>query len=734
MPSTRGTRVGQSNFFLNILFAGIITGIVEISHIFAFATPIYSSGLIHYLPQGMGIILLGAIVCMVIFSFYGSYNGILSGPQAVPAALIGIMAAAVVTAHAAIGVAEHSFYTVITLMVCSTLLTGIAMMTLGLSRLGKIIRFIPFPVIGGLLASAGWILVGFSVTIMTNIPLDLFNLESLLTSESFPKWLSALVVAVVLLWGQKHFKSPLAFPLLLALCIAVFYLILLVLDVSVDQAQANGFLLSLSGEPIPFLPPLAEVVEQTHWKLVLEQVPFILSVCILGCIVALANASSMEILLDRELDLDRDLRALGISNILVGMVGGMPSYNKIFSTNLAHRLSPTPKPVILIAAGVCATPFFIGSAWMSYFPLPVLAGIVLCFGSFLLNDWLIRLYGRIPLEEYLIALAVFLVTIMTSYPIGILMGTFCGMALFIVRYSHSRSSFTFLHGHECRSTMMRTNPEEIFLNKNENAVAVVPVTGFLFFGTSGMLYESIQKYIQDENPEIEILIMDFQKVPNIDSTSIMGLSRIKRLLDDKGVRLLVSSVNPSHRNVVIKTLFGDDLQATSRVTDSTDQALEWAEDWRLDSFEEKEIRTDLLDSALESAGFSSTEIKLFYSYCRERKLSAGDRVIQSGSLDSGVFFIRSGLMEVVRQKGTRKIRLRVYTPGSVVGEMAIYSHLPRSADVFSVGETVCHALSGESLNRMESREPAIALKVHRFLAMNLTLKLLDDAQLEHVRK
>ena len=173
MPSTRGTRVGQSNFFLNILFAGIITGIVEISHIFAFATPIYSSGLIHYLPQGMGIILLGAIVCMVIFSFYGSYNGILSGPQAVPAALIGIMAAAVVTAHAATGVTEHSFYTVITLMVCSTLLTGIAMMTLGLSRLGKIIRFIPFPVIGGLLASAGWILVGFSVTIMTNIPLDL---------------------------------------------------------------------------------------------------------------------------------------------------------------------------------------------------------------------------------------------------------------------------------------------------------------------------------------------------------------------------------------------------------------------------------------------------------------------------------------------------------------------------------------------------------------------------------
>ncbi|MCY3768736.1 MAG: SulP family inorganic anion transporter [Gammaproteobacteria bacterium] len=734
MQSIHGTHTGKPFFLLNVLFAGILTGVVEITHIFAFATPIYSNELIHYLPQGMGIILLGAMVCMVVFSAFSSHGGILSGPQAVPAALIGIMAAAVMSAHAATGVTDRSFYTVVTLMVCSTLLTGVVMTGLGLSRLGKIIRFIPFPVIGGLLASAGWILVGFSITIMTDIRWDIFSMGSLLAPEAFPKWLSALAVAMVLLWGQNRFRSPLAFPLLLVSCIVVFYLVLFISGASIDQAQSNGFLLDLPGEPVPFLPPLAEVVEQTHWKLVLEQVPLIFSVCILSCIVALVNASSIEILVDRDLDMDRDLRTLGISNILAGMGGGMPSYNKIFSTDLAHRLSPAPKLVILTAAGVCAAPFLVGSAWMSYFPLPVLAGIVLCFGILLLNDWLIKLYGRISLEEYLTALAVFLVTIMTSYPIGILMGTFCGMALFIVRYSHFTSSFTVLSGQECRSTVMRTSSEEIFLDANENAVVVVPVTGFLFFGTSGMLYESIQKYIQDENPELEILVMDFQEVPSVDSTSILGLGRIKRLLDQKGIRLIVSSVHPQYRNTVIKTLFGDDHHAESRVTDSTDQALERAEDWRLDSFEEKETRADLLDSALESAGFRKPEIEIFYSYCKERKLSAGDRAIQSGSLDSSVFFIESGMMEVVQQRGEKKIRLRVYTPGSVVGEMAVYNHLPRSADVFCVGETVYHALSGESLERMESREPAIAFKVHRFLARNLASKLLDDVQLEHIRK
>ena len=66
--------------------------------------------------------------------------------------------------------------------------------------------------------------------------------------------------------------------------------------------------------------------------------------------------------------------------------------------------------------------------------------------------------------------------------------------------------------------------------------------------------------------------------------------------------------------------------------------------------------------------------------------------------------------------------------GTVVGEIALYLKLPRSASVIASGETVAIRLSGDSLLAMEEEEPRAAALLHAFMARELADKLVGATQ------
>jgi SulP family sulfate permease len=78
-------------------------------------------------------------------------------------------------------------------------------------------------------------------------------------------------------------------------------------------------------------------------------------------------------------------------------------------------------------------------------------------------------------------------------------------------------------------------------------------------------------------------------------------------------------------------------------------------------------------------------------------------------------------------EGTR-VRLRSIRPGVVVGEVAMYSGVPRTADV--VAETACvvQRLGSGGFERIEIDEPELAARVHRWLAGTLSDRLVDTVR------
>ncbi|MGZ5319767.1 MAG: cyclic nucleotide-binding domain-containing protein, partial [Actinomycetota bacterium] len=81
-------------------------------------------------------------------------------------------------------------------------------------------------------------------------------------------------------------------------------------------------------------------------------------------------------------------------------------------------------------------------------------------------------------------------------------------------------------------------------------------------------------------------------------------------------------------------------------------------------------------------------------------------------------------VELSTPEGERR-RLSTVRPGVVVGEVALYTGVPRTADVIAETPCVVLGLSRASIERLEADEPETAAALHRWLASTLAVRLTD---------
>jgi SulP family sulfate permease len=113
-------------------------------------------------------------------------------------------------------------------------------------------------------------------------------------------------------------------------------------------------------------------------------------------------------------------------------------------------------------------------------------------------------------------------------------------------------------------------------------------------------------------------------------------------------------------------------------------------------------------------------------YTERESLSDGDVLIHQGESPDDVYVLESGRLRVEMQTpdGTR-MRVRSINPGVVVGEVAMYSGDPRSADVVGEGSSMVLRLDSASIERLEAEDPELASALHRWLAGVLSERLSD---------
>lgn len=152
-------KVLQPGNLLPNFFAGLISGLVTLTYSLSFAALIFSGSLSSYLPLGISSALISAALIALGVACGSSLPFAIAGPDPNSSALLALVAASIATQLTAQNSPATIFPTVWAAIALSTIFTGIFLFSLGRLRLGRFVRFIPYPVMGGFLAGTGWLVV-----------------------------------------------------------------------------------------------------------------------------------------------------------------------------------------------------------------------------------------------------------------------------------------------------------------------------------------------------------------------------------------------------------------------------------------------------------------------------------------------------------------------------------------------------------------------------------------------
>ncbi len=88
------------------------------------------------------------------------------------------------------------------------------------------------------------------------------------------------------------------------------------------------------------------------WGLIRASAISLASVMLISLAALLLNISGIELAVGKDIDLNRELRTVGLGNVLAGSLGGAVTYPSISTTTLNHKISGGSRLVPLVAAGI----------------------------------------------------------------------------------------------------------------------------------------------------------------------------------------------------------------------------------------------------------------------------------------------------------------------------------------------------------------------------------------------
>lgn len=326
--------------------AGLVIGVLVVFMQISLAALIFSGELSRYFGSGIGIMLLGAFITVSVTTLLSCFNTSINIPQDVPAAMLAVIAATIVTQSGGTASFE-TFATVVVVMGTSTILTGFLLWWFDQFNPGRLVRYLPYPVIGGFMAGTGWLLFtgGFSVLNDGGINTALFSAESMLL------WCPALLLAVVMLLATRLSTHPLAMPMIVLVALVLFYSVVAVVNGGlingVQTAMDSGWLLSPLPEGDLWRLVTVEVIKNADWNQVVGNSVRMLTIYLISTTSLLLDCSELEITTKTDIDLNRELKTVGLSNMASGVTGCSASHHMLSLSTLNHRLGATNRLPVL---------------------------------------------------------------------------------------------------------------------------------------------------------------------------------------------------------------------------------------------------------------------------------------------------------------------------------------------------------------------------------------------------
>ncbi|XYQ01387.1 SulP family inorganic anion transporter [Bacillus safensis] len=507
----------NSSKFRHDLIAGLVVGVVAIPLGMAFAI---ASGV------GPEYGLYTVIVAGILISLFGGSKYQIGGPTgAFVPILFGIV----------------SQYGIENLLIAG-FMAGCMLVLFGIFKLGKLMKFIPRPVIIGFTA-------GIAVIIFSGQIANFLGLKDVEKHESFflnmreivvhlgttnsLAIITAVIGLIVILAAQKYIpKIPGA---LLGLLASTFLAVLFFQG----QVETIG---SAYGE-IPRQLPTFAFPELTIEKMIYLLPPAIV-IALLGGVESILSAMVADNMKGSKHDSNKELVGQGIANMAAPLFGGIPATGAIART-ATNIKNGGASPISGVVHGVVVLLILMVFApYASMIPLAAMAPILMFVAWNMSERKEFINILKVKNADSLVLVVTFLLTVIGDLIIGVTAGLILAFIAFIKKMSQTTNIHTNVAVPQMETAAALEKQTE------EKGISMYSIEGPLFFGTTDSLENSILDHVQTK-PKTLILLMN--KVNYMDTSAEAVLMNISNRLKHHNGKLMIVGLQSQPKELLHRT-------------------------------------------------------------------------------------------------------------------------------------------------------------------------------------
>ena len=517
------------------IFGGITAGIVALPLALAFGIQAFG-GIDDPAASSLGALagLVGATLLGFFAAMFGGTHSQSSGPT-------GPMT--VITASLISGVwasSGHSFPEVLIAMSMAGLFCGLFQVLFGIIKIGKYVRYIPYPVLSGFMSGIGVIiilqqlypLVGLkspvlAIDMITELPIRIAGGISLNAL-----WLGLGTIVIIYLFPLITKKIPATLVALIAMTVISLFL-------DIPEKLTIGKI--PSGMPMPFFAKEGVELAGLDWIALLKAsiLPG-LTLAGLGSIDTLLTSVVADNITKTHHNSNKELIGQGIGNMISGLFCGIAGAGATMRTVVNVKSGGrTQLSGMIHSLFLLAILLGLGSL-VKYVPLSVLAGILITVGWGIIDFKGFKDLLKIPRADAFVLIVVFLLTVFVDLLTAVGIGMVIACVLFMKRASD------LVEGGYSSSIMTNFDKESPWSDEGgitdeiRKHIYIQRLNGPIFFGT----ITKFQEVMNDVPEDAKIVIIRMRLVSFMDQSGLYAMETAIKDIQAKGATVLMTIIQP----------------------------------------------------------------------------------------------------------------------------------------------------------------------------------------------
>ena len=531
----------ETNNIKGDVFGGITAGIVALPLALAFGIQAFS-GIDSPEASSMGALagLVGATLLGFFAALFGGTHSQISGPTG---PMTVITASIVSGAWAS---SQGNISAVILSMSLAGIFCGLFQVIFGLIRIGKYVRYIPYPVLSGFMSGIGVIIILQQIYPIIGKKSPASTLDMII---NFPAALADGVSVIALALGLACISLIVLVPKVTkkvpATLVALIAVTVVSLFTNLDSSLTIGYI--PAGLPMPFFTKVQ--LDGIDWASVLEAslVPG-LTLAGLGSIDTLLTSVVADNITKTKHNSNQELIGQGIGNAVAGLFCGLAGAGATMRTVVNVKSGGRTQISGMIHAVLLLAILLGLGSLVKYVPLSVLAGILITVGWGIIDFRGFKDILRIPKSDAFVMMVVFLMTVFVDLLTAVGIGMVIACVLFmkragdLVENSYSAKALdTF--DKESPWEDEKDIPEEI-----RNRIYIERLDGPIFFGS----ITGFQRVMHDIPTNLKIVIIRMRRVPFMDQSGVYAMETAIKDLQAQGIKVLMTIIQPQPRYMLEK--------------------------------------------------------------------------------------------------------------------------------------------------------------------------------------